>query len=118
MPQPGFKSITVSDAVYDKFYHTWKKNKEEYGMKGVNSFSGYITHHMSEMMYSHTIFKKHQPRLEKLVIEDGRILIKDNRIGRVAEIILVDKMWTCQLCNRYDCSHIGFCYSLHEFYLL
>jgi len=29
MPKPGFKSITISEAVYDKFNQTYQKNKDE-----------------------------------------------------------------------------------------
>ena len=43
MPKEGFKSIKVSDTVYDRYYEIYKKNKQELAMKGVNSFAGYIT---------------------------------------------------------------------------
>ena len=43
MPKPGFKSITISESVYDKFHDVYEKNKDKLTMKGVNSFAGYIT---------------------------------------------------------------------------
>jgi hypothetical protein len=43
MPKSGFKSITISAEVYDRFYNAYKKNREELKMKGVNSFAGYVT---------------------------------------------------------------------------
>ena len=36
MPKPGFKSITISEAVYDKFNQAYLKNKNVLTMKGVN----------------------------------------------------------------------------------
>ena len=39
MPKPGFKSITLSETVYDKFNEAYRKNKAELTMKGVNSFA-------------------------------------------------------------------------------
>jgi len=118
MPSKGFKSITVTDAIYNTFFHTWEKNKDALSMKGINSFSGYITFMITELMYADKTFKKYKPIMQKLVIEYGRVLIKDNIMGRVAEIVRVKKMWRCMLCDRDDCLHIGFCYSLHEFYEL
>jgi len=50
MPKPGFKSITISEAVYDKFNQTYQKNKDELTMKGVNSFAGYVTYLLEDVM--------------------------------------------------------------------
>ena len=50
MPKAGFKSITVSETVYDKFQEVYLKNKTDLTMKGVNSFSGYVTYMLEELM--------------------------------------------------------------------
>ena len=42
MPKAGFKSITVSENIYDKFYKKYEKKKKILAMKGINSFSGYM----------------------------------------------------------------------------
>ena len=57
MPKPGFKSITISEVVYDKFNQTYQKNKDELTMKGVNSFAGYVTYLLEDVM------KKTKPSL-------------------------------------------------------
>ena len=43
MPKPGFKTITVAEAVYDKYYAKYEKEADKYKEKGIFSFSGYIT---------------------------------------------------------------------------
>ena len=50
MPKAGFKSITVSEEVYDKFFDVFEKNKPELVMKGINSFSGYVTYMLEQTM--------------------------------------------------------------------
>ncbi len=50
MPKSGFKSITVNERVYDKFYQIFFDSKEKLSLKGVNSFSGYVTFCLEEMM--------------------------------------------------------------------
>ncbi|MFB5598325.1 MAG: hypothetical protein ACE5RJ_04850, partial [Nitrosopumilaceae archaeon] len=66
MPKAGFKSITVSESVYDKFYDVYEKNKDELSMKGVNSFAGYITYMLEEMMLKDKTFARYAPKLEKI----------------------------------------------------
>ena len=50
MPKPGYKSITVSENVFKKFFGVYEKNKKGLELKGIGSFSGYLTSIMEEMM--------------------------------------------------------------------
>ena len=43
MPKDGFKSITVSDEVYNKFLKQYQAKSDELKEKGIFSLSGYIT---------------------------------------------------------------------------
>jgi hypothetical protein len=58
MPKPGYKSITVSEHVYNKFFKVYEKNKKGLELKGISSFSGYLTSMMEEMMLNHEAFAK------------------------------------------------------------
>ena len=62
MPKPGFKSITISESVYDKFNQVYLKNKDELVMKGVNSFAGYVTYQLEQTMQK-DIQHEHSPFL-------------------------------------------------------
>ena len=42
MPPEGFKSITVSEELYDKIYKNYEKDAEKFKEKGVFSFGGYV----------------------------------------------------------------------------
>ncbi len=51
MPKPGFKSITVKAEIYDYFYKEWLSVKSEYTIsKGIQSFSGYVTYRLAQLM--------------------------------------------------------------------
>jgi hypothetical protein len=65
MPKPGYKSITVSGHVYNKF-KVYEKNKKGLELKGIRSFSGYLTSMMEEMMLRYETFTRHAPYMEKL----------------------------------------------------
>ena len=50
MPRKGYKSITVPDDVYNYFARRWEKEAPQYRLKGVRSFSGYISMKLMELM--------------------------------------------------------------------
>jgi len=116
LPKPGFKSITVSESVYDKFYDVYEKKKDELSMKGVNSFAGYITYMLEENMLKDKTFARYAPKLEKISVDDDRVILKDNIKNRIAEVAIQRGELFCQLCNEKDCVHIGFVFSLPDVY--
>jgi len=116
MPKPGFKSITISQTVYDKFYDVYKKNKDNLNMKGVNSFAGYITYMLEDTMQKDKTFAKYAPKLELISMEDDRVIIKNNIENRIAEIVYQRGELYCQLCEAKDCHCIGYVWSIPEIY--
>ncbi|MDR4511282.1 MAG: hypothetical protein MRJ93_06195 [Nitrososphaeraceae archaeon] len=118
MPKPGFKSITVSENVYNKFFRIYEKRKNHLELKGITSFSGYLTSMMEEMMIKHEAFAKQAPFMEKISIDSDRVLLKDNKKNRIVEVILKNGELICVLDEKTDCVHIGFVYSLPQVYMI
>jgi predicted CopG family antitoxin len=116
MPKPGYKSITVSENVYNKFLKVYEKNKKGLEIKGVRSFSGYLTSMMEETMVRYEAFAKYAPYMEKIDIDQNRVTLKDNKRNRIAEVMLKEGELQCLLDERADCVHVGFVYSLPELY--
>jgi len=116
MPKAGFKSITVSEEVYDKFFDVFEKNKPELMMKGINSFSGYVTYMLEEMMQKDKTFARYAPKIEKVAVDDDRVVLKDNIKNRIAEVTIQRGELFCQLCEEKDCVHIGYVFSLPDVY--
>ncbi len=116
MPKAGFKSITISEQVYDKFHDVFEKNKSELAMKGVNSFAGYVTYLLEDMMLKDKTFARYAPKLEKISVDDDRVIIKDNIKNRIAEVTIQRGELFCQLCEEKNCFHIGFVFSLPDVY--
>lgn len=116
MPKVGFKSITVSESVYQKFNDVYQKNKDELAMKGVNSFSGYVTYMLEEMMQKDKTFARYAPKLEKISIDGDRVILKDNIKNRIAEVAIQRGELFCQLCDEKDCIHVGYIFSLPDVY--
>ena len=116
MPKPGYKSITVSEHVYNEFFKVYEKNKKGLEIKGIRSFSGYLTSMMEETMLRYETFAKHAPYMEKLSIDQNRVVLKDNKRNRIAEVMLKEGELQCLLDEKSDCVHVGFVYSLPELY--
>jgi len=116
MPKAGFKSITISEQVYDKFFDVFQENKSELAMKGVNSFAGYITYMLEDMMLKDKTFARYAPKLEKISVDNDRVIIKDNIKNRIAEVTIQRGELFCQLCEDKNCFHIGFVFSLPDVY--
>ncbi len=85
-------------------------------MKGVNSFSGYITYMLEENIQKDKIFARYAPKLEKISVDGDRVVLKDNIKNRIAEVTIQRGELFCQLCEEKDCVHIGFVFSLPDVY--
>jgi predicted CopG family antitoxin len=112
MPKPGYKTITISEKVYNKFLEFSKKNQ----VAGVNSFSGYITYLLESKMAKDKTFAKYAPKLELISIEEDRVIIKNKIKNRIAEIVYQRDELYCQLCEAKDCHCIGYAWSIPEIY--
>jgi hypothetical protein len=71
---------------------------------------------MEEMMLRYEAFAKHAPYMEKLSIDQNRVVLQDNKSNRIAEVLLKEGELQCLLDERSDCVHVGFVYSLPELY--
>ena len=116
MPKPGFKSITISESVYDKFNQVYLKNKDELVMKGVNSFAGYVTYQLEQTMQKDKTFARFAPKLEKISVDEERVILKDNIKNRIAEVAFQHGELYCLLCEEKDCVHVGYLFALPDVY--
>ncbi len=114
MPKAGFKSITVNEKVYDKFYQIFFDQKEKLAMKGVNSFSGYVTFCLEDMMKKDETFSKFTPKIEKISVDDSRVILNDIVKNRIVEVQFIENKLCCMLCDQEECKHVGFCESMPE----
>ncbi len=114
MPKAGFKSITVNEIIYNKFYQIFFDQKEKLSMKGVNSFSGYVTFCLEEMMRKDETFAKFTPKIEMVSVDDTRVILNDLVKVRIVEVKFVENTLCCMLCDQEECKHVGFCESMPE----
>ena len=116
MPKAGFKSITISESVYDKFQQVYQDSKNDLAMKGVNSFAGYVTYMLEEMMEKDKTFARYAPKIQKISVDEDRVILKDNIENRIAEVAIQNGELFCQLCEEKSCVHVGFVFSLPDVY--
>ena len=114
MPKNGFKSITINEIVYDKFYQIFFDSKEKLALKGVNSFAGYVTYCLEDMMRKDETFSKFTPKIEKISVDQDCVILRDIPLKRIVEIQFKKNKLFCMLCDKNDCKHVGFSESLPE----
>ena len=90
MPKEGFRSITVSEDVYDRFNSDYLKSKSDLAIRGVRSLSGYISYMLEERMREDEALSLHAPMMKKISVDDGRVVLLDNTINRIAEVVVQD----------------------------
>lgn len=116
MPRDGFKSITMREHVYDYLFEMYKSKKSKLNLKGINSFAAFIVSSIESRIKSDTVFAKHAPKIEKVSADANRIILKDNIRDRIVEVTRNKSDLYCKFCDRDSCMHVGFCYSLVEYY--
>lgn len=114
MPNGKYKSITVSETVFDNFYKAYEKIKEPLKEKGIFSFSAYFESLMVEVLEDIKI----SYRFRDVTFFNDLVIFRDYWLGQMVEVeILEDGIW-CKTCKREDCLHIGFLYSVPKTYQL
>lgn len=114
----GYCSITVNEEIYNFYKRNYESKKKELKRKGINSFSGYITNVLEEIMEKDELLAHQAPFLEEFGYDEttNTIFIKDNRTKRIASIFVSREGLRCDIDDRDDCIHIGFALSLPKVY--
>jgi hypothetical protein len=69
------------------------------------------------MMIKDEVFAKHSPFIEKIAVDQNRVILKDNKQNRIAEVLLNNGELQCLLDEIRLCS-CRFVYSLPELYCI
>ena len=116
MPKGGFKSITVSDTVYDRFNASYQQKKSDLAHKGIRSLSGYVSHMLEERMQEDKVLARHAPLIKKISVDQDRIVLLDEMKNRIVEVTFQEGALFCQLCEEKDCLHVGYALAQPEIY--
>ena len=114
MPKQEYKSITVSEVVYNHFNEDYLKSKKYLDMKGVRSFSGYVAYMLESRIREDEALARYAPPITKISVDNDRVVVLDSMKNRIAEVVVQNGELYCQLCRVDDCLHVGFAYALPE----
>jgi len=112
MPKGGFKSITVSEEVFDNFYKVYEKIKEPLKEKGIFSFTAYIESLMNQVLEEIKI----QYRFRDVTFFNDLVIFRDSWTNQIIEIEILDDGFWCKTCKKEGCLHVGFLYSVPKTY--
>lgn len=116
MPKEGFSVITITQLAHDKARQRY--NQKVKSEKITKSFSKYVNDLIIETVEADESLSLSAPFMQKIGLQDNSIMIKDNKIGRIAEVQVHGKDLICMLDERKDCVHVGYAYAIPEVYRL
>ena len=116
MPQKNRAVATITIDAYQKVHSHFLRNLKLGQIEEDKSFSRYITDIITEEVEEDECLSKVTPLMQKVFFENNCLLIRDNKLGRIAELKIRGREIVCLYCNRKDCRHVGFSYAIPEIY--
>jgi hypothetical protein len=62
------------------------------------------------------MLRRYGPFLEEFGVEQDRVYINDNRLGKMAELTFRNDSWFCNVDNSDNYIHIGFAWAIPKVY--
>ncbi len=115
MPKEGFSVITITQEVHDRAKSRYTQ-KAKTGQLGNKSFSKFVNDLILEHIEADENLSLQAPFMQKIGMQDNSIMIKDNKLGRIAEVQVKGKDLVCMLDESKDCVHVGFAYAIPDVY--
>ncbi|MDP7982590.1 MAG: hypothetical protein ACP5G6_07740 [Conexivisphaera sp.] len=116
MPMAGYRSITVSEEVYNKLVQFLEEHKDELKKQDVRSISSLVGHLVMYVIEADDILRRRAPWMRLVGFTEHGVVIEDKKIDRIVEVRLVNDDLFCELDQRDDCVHVGFAYAIPEVY--
>jgi hypothetical protein len=116
MPKEGFSVITITQEAHDKARTRYNQKLKQGQVEANKSFSRYVNDLIIEKVEEDENLARQAPFMQKVGLQDNSIMIKDNKIGRIAEVQVRGKDLVCMLDDKRDCVHVGFAYAIPEVY--
>ncbi len=116
MPKEGFSVITITQEAHDKARTRYNQKVKLGQVEQNKSFSRYVNDLIIEKVEEDENLARQAPFMQKVGLQDNSIMIKDNKIGRIAEVQIRGKDLVCMLDDRRDCVHVGFAYAIPDVY--
>jgi hypothetical protein len=111
MPDRGFRTITVTEAIYDQVRQRAKKEKK--------SAATYVSEILKVMLYIEDRFSNYAPFLELISLGQDEVVVRDNKKDRIVGVKAraADggkiKFW-CELDATDYCQHTAFAAALPQ----
>ena len=116
MPQKkGWLTVQVREEVKNDLLELYNKDKKRPSNQKFTAYLDLILKNTIEFTKQIT---EYGPFLEFTSAIDNHIVIKDNTMNKLVTIYINSKKkeLQCDFCEKTDCLHIGFCFSVPEIY--
>ncbi len=114
MTKPGWRSVLLREETVMRLEKL--KQQSEAGRPRKIALGALIEDLVWPVIEGDEILRRYGPFLEEFGIEQDRIYIKDNRLGKIAELTFRNDSWLCSIDGSDNCVHIGFAWAIPKVY--
>jgi hypothetical protein len=118
MPYKGWNTILVRADYKKRLVSIYEQRKHQLADRGIRSFNAFIQYLLHDLIEKLEVFSRHTPFIEKIAVTEENIVLKDNRVGRIVELVFRGRDLYCHLDEATSCVHVGYSYALPELYRL
>src|ERR1700674_3315839 len=106
MPDKGFRTINVTEQVYEKI-----KTRAKEENKSISSFASHV---LASFMEADERLSPYAPFIEVVGFEGKSAILRDTKPNRIVEVSLNDKKLFCLHDESMECVHVSFCHALPQ----
>ncbi len=107
MPDKGFRSVNVTEQVWEKLKSKAKKER--------TSISAFTTEVLTSFIEADERLSHYAPLIEVVAYEGNSIILRDKKLARIIEVYLHQKELSCRHDDdSKDCVHVSFCQALPQ----
>jgi len=106
MPDKGFRSVNVTQQVWEKLK---SKAKQEQ-----TSISAYATEVLTSFIEADERLSHYAPLIEVVAFEGNSVILRDKKLARIVEVYLHEKELSCRHDDSRECVHVAFCQALPQ----
>lgn len=101
-------NLTIKKETYDEIHKMYKQEKSE------KSFTQWTSDKIILVIKKENFLKKIIPHIEKIVIQNNSIILRDKQLQKLVEVTYKDGIFFCDTDKDKCCTHIKFVLTMND----
>jgi hypothetical protein len=110
---PGSRNIPLRPTLVERLMQRWIEESGS-GTGAHDKFGGFVNDMLERVLNKYQFIHKYMPNCVYVGMNDGTMLIKDVKKGRICEVMLRNERLYCKTCSATFCDHVIYALSIPE----